>query len=92
MQTRYVTYESRFAGYFCSESIFNLSHCVLAEAEIKLLEKGLVFGPIQSEVIEPELKQSFNEIKCVCVCVFIIYIYVYICIYMYVCIYIYIKY
>ena len=37
---------SRLSGYFCSETIFNLSKRVLTETEIKVLEKGLDFAPI----------------------------------------------
>ena len=42
------------------ETIFNLSHHVLADAEIKVLEKGLDFAPIQQKTKEPELKQDFD--------------------------------
>ena len=31
--------ESRIRGYFCSDTIFNLSNRVLSEDEIKVLEK-----------------------------------------------------
>ena len=34
-----VTSESRIFGYFCSDIVFNLSHRVLTETEIKVLEK-----------------------------------------------------
>ena len=37
--------ENRLCGYFCSETIFNLSHQVLIDIEIKVLEKGLDFAP-----------------------------------------------
>ena len=36
-----VTGEGRISGYFCSNTIFHLSHRVLSETEIKVLEKGL---------------------------------------------------
>ena len=39
------TVENR-CGYFCSETIFNLSHQVLTDTEIKVLEKGLDFAPM----------------------------------------------
>ena len=53
--------ESRIRGYFCSDTIFNLSNRVLSEDEIKVLEKGLDFAPIQRKVNEPELRQDFEE-------------------------------
>ena len=42
-------------------TIFNLSHHVLTDTEIKVLEKGLDFAPIQQKINEPELKQGFND-------------------------------
>ena len=39
-------------GHFCSDTIFNLSHRVLSDAEIKVLEKGLDFVPIQTKINE----------------------------------------
>ena len=41
-----ITSEGRLSGYFCSETVFNLSRKVLTETEIKILEKGLDFAPI----------------------------------------------
>ena len=38
------TVENRLCGYFCSETIFNLSHRVLTDTEIKVLEKDLDFA------------------------------------------------
>ena len=55
------TETSRLKGYFCSETVFNLSKNVLTEAEIKVLEKGLDYGPIQNKVNEPELCSDFEE-------------------------------
>ena len=37
------TGSTRLTGYFCSETLFNLSNRVASDAEIKVLEKGL--GP-----------------------------------------------
>ena len=34
------TVENRLCGYFCSETISNLSYQVLIDADIKTLEKG----------------------------------------------------
>ena len=44
------TTENRLCRYFCSETIFNLSHRMLADTEIKGLEKGLDFAPIQRKI------------------------------------------
>ena len=48
-------------GYFCSKSVFNLSKKVLTETEIRVLEKGLDFAPIQKSLNEPELRKDFEE-------------------------------
>ena len=37
----------RLRVYFCSDTIFNLSHRVLLDAEIKVLEKGLDFALLE---------------------------------------------
>ena len=50
------TYENRPTGYFCSDTAFNLSKKVLSDAEIKLLEKGLDYAPIQRKINEPEFR------------------------------------
>ena len=52
---------TRITGYFYSDTVFNLSNRVLADLEIKVLEKGLDFAPIQSKIIEPELRQDFAD-------------------------------
>ena len=59
-QNSHITSENRLTGYFCSETIFNLSHRMLTDAEIKAVEKGLDFAPTQQKISEPELKQDFN--------------------------------
>ena len=41
-----VSSEGRISGYFCSDTVFNLSHRLLTETEIKVLEKGLDYAPI----------------------------------------------
>ena len=41
--------------------MFNLSNRVLTDIEIKVLEKGLDFAPIQRKINEPELRQDFAE-------------------------------
>ena len=63
---RYNTDDSRMKGCFCSDTVFNLSNKVLTEDEIKVLEKGLDFAPIQRKVNEPELRQDFeNFCRCI---------------------------
>ena len=52
---------TRLTSYFCSETVFNPSNRVLSDAEIKVLEKGLDYAPIQNKIIEPELRNDFNE-------------------------------
>ena len=53
--------DKRLKGYFCSDTVFNLSGRVLSESEIKVLEKGLGFAPFQRKVNEPELRRDFQE-------------------------------
>ena len=38
--------EGQISGYFCSDTVFNSSHRVVTETEIKVLEKGLDYAPI----------------------------------------------
>ena len=47
------TTDNRFPGYFCSETIFDLSNRVLTDTEIEVLKKGLDFAPIQKKLNEP---------------------------------------
>ena len=42
-----VTSLGRLRGHFCSDTIFNISHRILSDAAIKVLEKGLDFAHIQ---------------------------------------------
>ena len=58
---KYNTDDSRMKGYFCSDTVFNLSNKVLTEEEIKVLQKGLDFAPIQRKLNEPELRQDFEN-------------------------------
>ena len=48
-----IIFENRLCGYFCSENIVNLSHRVLTDTEIKVLEKGLDFASIKRKINEP---------------------------------------
>ena len=56
-----INVSSRIQGYFCSNTVFNLSKKVLAETEIKVLEKVLDFVSIQNKINEPELRKHFEE-------------------------------
>ena len=51
----------RIGGYFCSNTVFNLSSKVLTDAEINILEKGLDFAPIQNKINQPELRKDVEE-------------------------------
>ena len=53
--------QSRLTGYFCSNTVFNLSRKILSDTEIEILEKGLDHAPIQNKVNEPELREDFYE-------------------------------
>ena len=55
------TSSNHLKGHFCSETSVNLSHRVLSDAEIKILEKSLDFAPIQRNINEPELRKDFEE-------------------------------
>ena len=44
-----------------SDTVFNLSRKVLTDTQIKVLEKGLDFAPIQRKLNEPELRRGFKE-------------------------------
>ena len=43
------------------QTVFNLSHKVLTETEINVLEKGLDYAPIQKKINKPELRKDFSE-------------------------------
>ena len=55
------TDSTRLTCYFCSEMVFYLSNRALSDGEIKVLEKGLDYPPIQNKINEPELRKDFNE-------------------------------
>ena len=56
------TEDDRLKGFFfCSKTAFNQSKKILTEVEIKVLEKGLDFAPIQKTLNEPELRKDFEE-------------------------------
>ena len=58
---KYNTDDSRMKGYFCPDTVFNLSNKVLTDDEIKVVQKSLDFFPIQRKVNERELRQSFEN-------------------------------
>ena len=60
-----VTSEGRISGYFCSGTVFNLSDRVHADTEIKHLENGLDYVPIEMKINKPEFKKDFSEL-CQC--------------------------
>ena len=51
----------RLVGYFRSDTVFNLSKKVLKDTEIRALEKGLDFAPIQNKIDEPELRTDVED-------------------------------
>ena len=53
--------KTRLCGYFGSDTVFNLSRRILTEIEIKIVEKGLDYAPIQNKINEPELMHDFGE-------------------------------
>ena len=53
--------KTRLSGYFCSDTVFNLSRKVLTYSEIKVREKGLGYAPIQRKINELELRNNFEE-------------------------------
>ena len=59
-----VTSLGHLRRHFCSDTIFNLSHRVLSDADIKVLEKGLDFAPIQRKINETELRVDVEEFCC----------------------------
>ena len=48
-------------GRFCSDTVFKLSNWIFSECEVKVLEKGLDFAPIQQKMKKPELRKDFEE-------------------------------
>ena len=55
------TEDGHLKTFFCSKTVFNPSKKILTGAEIKVLEKGLHFAPIQKTLYEPELRKDFEE-------------------------------
>ena len=61
VQSTIITNSDRISGYFCSDTVFNLSKKVLSDMEIKILEKGLDYACIQKIINEPELRTDFED-------------------------------
>ena len=55
------TEQCRLTGNFISDTVFNLNNKVLSDTEIRVLEKGLDFAPIQNKVNQPQLMRDFKE-------------------------------
>ena len=53
----------RIKAYFCSDAVFNLSHKVLSQTEISVLEKGLGFVPTTNMINEADLTQNFHLVE-----------------------------
>ena len=50
----------RISGDFCFKTLFNLSHKTFTETELKSLEKGLDFAPVQRTLNEPDHCKDFE--------------------------------
>ena len=61
VQSTSITGSDRISGYFCSDTVFNLSKKVLSDMEIKILEKGLDYAPIQNKTNKPKLRRDFED-------------------------------
>ena len=56
--------KTKLSEYFCSDAVFNSSWKVSMDNEIKVLEKGLDYAPIQRKIMNPNYKmilKSFVE-------------------------------
>ena len=51
----------RLKGYFCADTVFKLSQKVLTETEIKVLERGLRFGPTLNLINEADLRRDSED-------------------------------
>ena len=61
VQSTNITGSDRITGCFCSDTVFNLNKKGLSDMEIKILEKGLHYAPIQNKTNEPELRRNFED-------------------------------
>ena len=51
----------RLKGYFCADTVFNLSQKALTATEIKVLERGLGFVPTPNLINEADLRRDFED-------------------------------
>ena len=51
----------RLKGYFCADTVFNLSQKVLTATEIKVLERGLGFVPTPNSINDADLRRDFED-------------------------------
>ena len=56
MQSKIITDSDQISAYFCSDTVFNLNKKALPGMEIKILEKGSDYTPIQNKINETVLK------------------------------------
>ena len=58
VQSTSITDRDRMSGCFCSDTVFTLSKNALSDMDIKILEKGLDYAPIQNKINKPELRRD----------------------------------
>ena len=51
----------RMSACFCSYTVFNLTKKVLSDMEIKILQNGFDYAPIQNKIDKPELRKGFED-------------------------------
>ena len=54
----------RIKGYFCSDTVFNLSNKVLSQTEISILEKGLGIIPTPNMINEADFNKFSRKMRC----------------------------
>ena len=52
--------EVRLTGYFCSETVFNLSGKILTDTKTKIFEKSFDSAPVKRKINEVELRSYFE--------------------------------
>ena len=61
VQSGSLTDSDRMSACFCSYTVYNLTKKVLSDMEIKILEKGFDYAPIQNKINKPELRKGFED-------------------------------
>ena len=61
VQSASLTDSHRMSACFCSYTVFNLTKKVLSDMEIKIIEKGFDYAPIQNKINKPELRKGFED-------------------------------